>query len=171
MAQNQVIYTYQGDHVLVTNVSTTTVANKDGTTTETKTLTSAAFSTKKGQEGQFIGAGSETITRVKDDIGAVISKTSSGWNDLGYGQAAQAIGASNLAQGVAYATPDAASHFFPQVKQDIIHHPLGTLGVIIRSASIPVAEVCPACARYMAIGGEALAVGDSAKDNAPYPEN
>ena len=167
-AQKQVIYTYQGDHVLVTNVSTTTVANKDGTTTETKILTSAAFSTKKGQEGQFIGAGSETITRVKDDVGAVMSKTSSGWSDIGYGQAAQAIGANNLAQGVAYATPG-PEHFFPQVWKDIQHHPLGTLGIVVRSAAIPVGVACPWCGIGMAIGGEALATADSAKDATPYP--
>jgi hypothetical protein len=162
-----VLQSKDGNTTIAANVQSTSVTGKDGTVTQTETFTVAGFSNKKGQEGSFVGAGQETVTTVTKADGTSTSSSSS--KDISYGQAARTIGTGNLAEGVAYAAGNTASRFPHQVAQDVMHHPLGTLGVIIRSAAIPVAEVCPACARYMAIGGEALAVGDSAKDNTPYP--
>lgn len=116
MAQNQgdrntdIGMTSNGN-TIVSNVQSSSVM-KDNTITTTTTITSAVFSNQKGQEGQFLGAGQETITTV-ENLGKGAgpdTHTDSGYKSIGYGQAAGIIGTDNLAKGVAAATPGLATH-------------------------------------------------------------
>jgi hypothetical protein len=158
--------------VTISNASGTAVKNPNGSYTLTIVITQATFSTEKGQEGEFIGATTETKNITNSNPWSAFQHpvtTTTGPQSITYGQAVRSIGADGMAMAVAAATPGQLSHFPHQVAQDILHHPLGTLGMVIRSTGIAVMEVCPWCGTLMAIGGEALGVADSAKDNTPYP--
>jgi len=150
----------------VTNEST--VVNKDGSITTSRTTVALTLSTEKGKEGQFVGATTETLTMTSGSATAEPFVVS-GQKSLSYGDAVHAIGADAMASAVQATQPLYEQHLAHQMVQDVIHHPLGTLGTVVASAGIPVAHVCPLCGAGMAIAGELLHSADSAKDATPYP--
>lgn len=156
----------------IRNVTSTTTYNSDGSHTTTQTTTTAQFSAEKATEGQFLGATQTTLVmKVGQEVSSGTPSTllQNDTKSIGYGQARKAIGGEIMDFAQKLGIRDEMRHFPHQVAQDISHHPLGTAGVIIRSAGIAVIEVCPWCGRAMAAAGEALAIADSAKDYTPYP--
>lgn len=157
--------------VTVSSTTTTTTEHQDGSATIVSTTTTATFRSDKGHEGEFKNATSETVTTQVPAFGVFADpkSTSTGQQAISFGQATKAMGADRMAEGVAAATPGALSRLPHQVAQDVSHHPLGTLGIVVRSAGLPVGFACPWCGAAMLVGGEALATADAAKDATPYP--
>jgi len=138
-----------------------------GNKTTVSQTTTVTFSTAKGHEGEFLGATVQTSVHAGEVYDPVVAQ--SGQVSVSQKEAAQIMGSKAFTDAQQSAVPSGAQQFGHQVAQDVIHHPLGVLGVVVRSAALPVGVACPWCGVGMAIGGEALAMADSAKDVTPYP--
>ncbi len=157
--------------VTVRSTTTTTTEHQDGSATIVSTTTTATFRSDKGHEGEFKNATSETVTTEAPAFGSFKDpvSTTTGPQAISFGQASKSMGADRMAEGVAAAIPGKWSRLPHQAAQDVSHHPLGTLGIVVRSAGLPVGFACPWCGAAMLVGGEALATADAAKDATPYP--
>jgi hypothetical protein len=94
--------------------------NADGTVTTVETITTATFSTAKGNEGQFLRATTQTVifgkgTSYFGDAGKV--------QEISYGQAVRAMGPSEMAKGAASAFPTREGQFVRAVVSDARAHP------------------------------------------------
>jgi hypothetical protein len=108
----------------VTSTVGTGVANSDGSQTITTTSTTATFSTKDSNLGQFLGATVQTTTMAVASNGWDTSLQVGPTTNVGYVDAAKAIGYSTLARVASDAgTPSFADHFATAVVNDARTHP------------------------------------------------
>jgi len=139
----------------VTSTTGKGVVNSDGSQTITTTSTTATFSTKESNLGQFLGATVQTTT---------MTVASNGWDtslkvgpsaNLSYGDAAKAIGYSTLARVASDAgTPSLGYHFARALGSDIYHHPIN-YALHAAGFALPFLEVGEA-AEGLITGAEAL---------------
>jgi RHS repeat-associated protein len=128
--------------VVSTTETDTQKFNADGSlnsTTATIQTTEATFSTAKGHEGQFLGATTETktiTTAVTYDFSFSNNSTmtTTGVKSITYGQAVAAIGANNMAAGVAAALPSFVRQLGHQTWGSMKQHPWGYVGASLQIA-------------------------------------
>lgn len=134
----------------ITSTQTTTVDNRDGSFTTTYASTSATFSTAQGQEGQFLGASTQTTTRIDSNRGTTVATAPS--EKVSYAQAARTIGAHNLAKTVEATLPSYTGHLLHAIGSDMRAHPFYYVAVGLGGAALPVGG-------FSAVGGAVLGGG------------
>jgi hypothetical protein len=115
----------QSNASLAVKTSTTSATNKDGTVTVTTTTTVAAFSTKEGNLGQFLGAATQTNTMTynPNDSFTVNPGQNSPITPISLDAARKTIGYDAVRQ-AASVSPDMAYHFARALGSDMYHHPI-----------------------------------------------
>jgi RHS repeat-associated protein len=156
-AQNQV------EQVQVVHQTQTSTQNSDGTTTVVTTATSASFSTKKGEEGKFLGASQSINTMVlgPDGTKGVVSSTDTYNGNLSYGGAVKAMGASAMAAGAEAALPSFARQFARALGRDAYHHPFRMIGRAIAIGALSIDPPTTPLGAGLAVGGAAADLGES----------
>jgi hypothetical protein len=157
LAQNQ------AEQVQVISQQQTSTKNADGTTTVVTTTTSASFSTKKGEEGKFLGAGQSVSTMVlgSDAKATILSSTDTNKENLSYGDAVKAMGANAMAAGVQAALPSFARQFANALGRDAYHHPFRMIGRAIAIGALTIDPPTSPLGVGLAVGGATADLGES----------
>ena len=134
-----------------------TTKNPDGTVTTVETITSATFSTAKGNQGQFLRATTQTVIFGK---GRPYLGDASRVQEISFGQAVRAMGPSEMARGVASAFPTREGQFGRAVWSDARAHP-GKYAVYGAEAVLTLTPLPEAYAGYEGVKA-AIDVGLSA---------